>query len=229
MDCDEGGLGVPTKGVRMPAMENEKTGRQGTLAGVIPLVLVAVLLPLTAGCRPATPELHGDVPEEITPAAEIAGPNWDGSEFKLSDHRGEVSVVMFGYTYCPDVCPITLSKLQKVHRQLEDPEGLNVVFVSVDPERDSLEKLAGYVPNFDPEFYGVYLEGAGLQEVMDGYSVISEKRLSGASNRDFYYVDHTSTLFVVDRHGDLRLRIPMNAPVEDLAADLETLLAEQPT
>lgn len=193
----------------------------------MPLLLVAVLLPLTAGCRPATPRLHGDVPEEITPAAEIAGPNWDGSEFKLSDHRGEVSVVMFGYTYCPDVCPITLSKLQKVNRQLGDPDELNVVFVSVDPERDSLDKLAGYVPNFDREFYGVYLDGAGLQEVMDGYSVVSEKRETGAADPSFYYVDHTSTLFVVDRHGDLRLRIPMNAPVEDMAADLEVLLLEE--
>lgn len=215
---------MPTRGSLMST-----TRRGPALAVVLPLALAIGLPVLNAGCRQAVPELHGDVPEAIAPAAEIAGPNWNGSEFKLSDHRGEVSVVMFGYTYCPDVCPITLSKLQKVNRQLGDPEELNVVFVSVDPERDSLDKLAGYVPNFDPEFYGVYLEGADLQEVMDGYSVISQKRQAGGSDSSFYYVDHTSTLFVVDRHGDLRLRIPMNAPVEDMVADLEVLLEDSGT
>jgi len=193
------------------------------------LVALAALgllaLSLVSGCQPAV-EFHADVAEPVGPAAEIAGPNWNGSPFRLSDHTGEVSVVMFGYTYCPDVCPITLSRLENVVDRLgEQAQDLNVVFVSVDPQRDSLEKLADYVPKFHPDFYGVYLEGGDLQQVKDGYSVVSKQR--AGSNEEFYYVDHTSTLFVVDRRGDLRLKMPMDAPVEDMVADLQTLLGER--
>ena len=180
------------------------------------------------GCG-SEPEFRHPEVEPLEPAAEVAGPNWDGELFRLSDHQGEISVVMFGYTYCPDICPITLSKMKSVKAQLGDDAGdVNFVFITVDPERDTQEKLAEYIPGFDPDFYGVYLEGRALEEVKAGYSAVSEKRYAGgAKEGDFYYVDHTSNLFVIDRQGNLRLRIPMTAEVEDMAADLKALLQEE--
>lgn len=193
------------------------------------MTIVLLAVATLAGCGNEPEFRHPEV-EPLEPATEVAGPNWDGELFRLSDHRGEISVVMFGYTYCPDICPITLSKMKSVKARLgDDAEDVNFVFITVDPERDSREKLAEYIPGFDPEFYGVYLEGRALEEVKEGYSAVSEKRYAGgAEEGDFYYVDHTSNLFVIDRRGRLRLRIPMTAEVEDMAADLKALLKESP-
>lgn len=184
----------------------------------------AILLVLTA-CTPAS-KFNGEAMESAAPAPPLSGTNWDGKPFDLNDHRGKVAVVFFGYTYCPDVCPFTLAKMKQLYARLGDKaEDVAVVFVSVDPQRDSVEKLARYVPNFDRRFYGLRLEQ--VDKTIEGFDAVVQygQPKNGPETDSFYYVDHTGTFFVVDREGKLRLKFQPNATVEQMLPDIEKLLA----
>jgi protein SCO1 len=193
-------------------------------------VLLATALPLLlsgTGCAPSQ-KFNGEVVEPARPAPELTGVNWDGKRFNLSDHRGKVAVVFFGYTYCPDVCPFTLAKFKQIYRQLGDrAKDLEVVFVSVDPRRDTVEKLSRYVPAFDRRFYGLRLEPKELDAATKGFdlSVQYGEPKHGLETDSYYYVDHTGTFFVIDREGRLRLKFAPNATPEQMLPDLQKLLA----
>ncbi|HKI00718.1 MAG TPA: SCO family protein [Thermoanaerobaculia bacterium] len=184
------------------------------------------LLP-AQGCTPAQ-KFNGEVVEPASQAPELTGVNWDGKPFKLSDHRGKVALVFFGYTYCPDVCPFTLAKMKQVYRELGDgADGMEVVFVSVDPKRDTVEKLSRYVPSFDRRFYGLRLEPQEIEAVSKAFDLTVQygQPKEGPETDSFYYVDHTGTFFVIDREGRLRLKFPPNATVQQMVPDLQKLLA----
>lgn len=193
------------------------------LTALLPLVVLA------AGCQPVH-EWNGKAVEPAERAPELAGTNWNGEPFRLSDLEGKVAVVFFGYTFCPDVCPFTLAKMKQLYARLGDRAGdLAVVFVSVDPHRDSLAKLAGYVPGFDERFYGLRLEFDELETVQETWSVTVQysQPKDGPGTDSFYYVDHTGTYFIVDREGRLRLTFPPDATVDAMAPDIEHLLASR--
>lgn len=180
---------------------------------------------LVAGCARA-PKFNGEVVEPAAPAPQLSGTNWDGKPFDLADVRGKVAVVFFGYTYCPDVCPFTLAKMKQLYARLGDRAGdVAVVFVSVDPRRDTVEKLSKYVPGFDRRFYGLRLDQ--VVETVDGFggTVQYGQPKDGPETESFYYVDHTGTFFIVDRAGQLRLKFQPSATVDQMLPDIETLLA----
>src|SRR5262245_58947626 len=130
----------------------------GALAATMATALALPSLALVAACRPSE-RFNGQVVEPARPAPRLAGVNWNGRRFDLGDLRGRVAVVFFGYTFCPDICPFALAKMKRVVAELGPAaDGLDVVFASVDPQRDTVEKLAGYVPSFDRRFYGLRLE-----------------------------------------------------------------------
>jgi len=155
-----------------------------------------------------------------------------GRDFELTDHngktraladfRGKVVVVFFGYTRCPDVCPTTLADLKVAKEQLgEEGKRLQVLFVTVDPERDTRQLLASYVPAFDPSFLGLYGDAAATARVAKEFKVFYQK--APGRTPDGYTVDHTSASYVFDPQGRLRLLVrPGNVP--NLVADLKTLL-----
>lgn len=183
----------------------------------------------TLACGPATPRFNGQAVEPPAAAPELAGTNWDGAPFALADLGGRAVLVFFGYTYCPDVCPLTLAKMKQVLQAMgEDAARVAVVFVSVDPDRDSLEKLAAYVPAFDERFYGVRIEGENLLETKDAWSLTIEysQPKEGPNTDSYYYVDHTGTYFLIDPQGRLRVKMAPNAGPEAIAADLAVLLQE---
>lgn len=190
-------------------------------------IAAALALLLAMGCKPAV-KFNG---EEVTPAKpmpEIAGVNWDGKPFKLSQLHGKVAVVFFGYTYCPDVCPFTLAKMKRIYAELGDrAKDLEVVFISVDPQRDTVEKLSRYVPNFDRRFYGLRLEPKQIDAVAKAMDLTVQygQPQQGIETDSFYLVDHTGTFFVVDREGRLRLKFAPNATTDQMLPDLEKLLA----
>lgn len=193
------------------------------------LVFTALLpmLVLTA-CQPSH-QWNGQAVESVAPAPELAGTNWNGEPFKMSDLHGKVVVLSFGYTFCPDVCPFTLYKMKQLMGNLGDQsENVAIVFVSVDPHRDTLEKLSTYVPGFDPRFYGVRLEHHELDTMKEAWDVTVQygQPKEGLGTDSFYYVDHTGTYFVIDREGRLRLEFPPNAKVEDMEPDILALLAD---
>ena len=196
--------------------------------GIRKLIGTAAGLVLAAGCSPPAPPFNGEVVEEPAPAPELAGVNWDGQPFQLSEHQGKVAVVTFGYTYCPDVCPFTLAKLKQVSAGLGDrADDLAVVFVSVDPHRDTVEKLSRYVPNFDRRFYGLRIEPTELDALKETWDITIQygQPKDGPGTDSFYYVDHTGSYFVVDREGQLLLKFPPTASADQMIPDIERLIA----
>jgi protein SCO1/2 len=146
-----------------------------------------------------------------------------GRPRKLEDWRGKVVVVFFGFTHCPDVCPTTLADASQVMKELgPDAERVQVLFVTVDPERDTQEVLGKYVGAFDPRFLGLYGDAAATQRAAREFKVYYEKRKTG----DSYSVDHSGQSYVIDPQGRLRLFVRHDRIASDLPDDLRTLLKE---
>ena len=184
------------------------------------VVLAAVAL---GGCSGSGPSFKN---------TDITGADY-GKDFTLVDHagrtrtladfRGKAVVMFFGYTHCPDVCPTTLADLKIAKEQLgRDGVRLQVVFVTVDPERDTQELLANYVPAFDPSFLGLYGDLAGTARVAKEFKVFYQK-VPGKTPGN-YTVDHTAGSYVFDPQGRLRLFV-RQGNVPNLVADLKTLLS----
>jgi len=147
----------------------------------------------------------------------------NGKTRTLADFRGKVVVVFFGYTRCPDVCPTTLADLKVAREQLgEDGKRVQVLFVTVDPERDTPQLLAKYVPAFDPSFLGLYGDASATARVAKEFKVFYQK--SPGKTPDSYTVDHTAGSYVFDPQGRLRLLV-RQGNVPNLVADLKTLLS----
>ncbi|MDY7096419.1 MAG: SCO family protein [Acidobacteriota bacterium] len=190
--------------------------------------LLALTLLVAVGCG-NEPRFEGGVVDQPKQAPPLEGINWTSEQFRLADLEGRVVVLFFGYTFCPDVCPFTLLKMKQIYAQLGDrAEELAVVYVSVDPHRDTLQKIASYVRGFDPRFYGVRLEFDELDQVIDDFDLTVQygQPKDGPGSDSFYYVDHTGTYFLLDRQGRIRLQHPPNAKVEELLPDIKTLLDE---
>jgi len=186
--------------------------------------LIVLLLVLLAAC--SSYRYHG-IPYEPSPAAPpIEGTNWDGASFVISSLQGKVALVFFGYTSCPDICPTTLAELRVLHEQLgAHAKDVAVVFVSVDPERDTPQRLGEYVPLFNPAFYGIHIEQASLESVKKAYGVIAEKVLYNPQDSAAgYSIDHTARLYLIDRSGRLVTSYPYGSPVENIQKDVEHLL-----
>jgi protein SCO1 len=146
-----------------------------------------------------------------------------GNPRTLADYRGKVVVVSFGFTHCPDVCPTTLADLAKAVRMLEaDAARVQVLFVTVDPKRDTPEVLRQYVPNFHPDFVALRGDTSATQAATKAFHVYAKER-PGATP-EAYTVDHSSQSFVLDREGRLRLIVPYGTKPEAIAADLKVLL-----
>ncbi len=145
-----------------------------------------------------------------------------GKTRTLSDFRGKAVIVFFGYTHCPDVCPTTLAELKMAKDQLGPDAGrVQVLFVTVDPERDTRDVLARYVPAFDPSFIGLRGDPAETAKVAKDFKVFYQK--VPGTRPDNYSVDHTAGSYVFDPQGRLRLFVRPGNPA-NLALDLQTLL-----
>lgn len=186
--------------------------------------LFAVLLAaaLVAACGRSSPAFR---------STDITGAEW-AREFSLTDHsgklrtladfRGKVVVLFFGYTQCPDVCPTTLAELKSVVEELgEDGKRVQVLFVTVDPERDTQALLAQYVPAFHPSFVGLRGNADQLARTAKEFRVFFQK--VPGSRPDNYSVDHTAGSYVFNPDGRIRLFVN-HGQVGMLAGDIRTLL-----
>lgn len=175
------------------------------------------------GCAPYT--FRGSVYDPAVPAIDFALTNQHNQSFRLSDQRGKVVVMFFGYTHCPDVCPVSLSEFKRIHTLLgEDADNVAFTFITVDPERDTPERLGEYMAAFNPSFEGLSGDIAELERVWDGYGVYHEKQDVGSAAG--YLVDHTSRVYVVDTQGDLRLTFAFGTDVNDMLEDIRHLAKE---
>jgi protein SCO1/2 len=151
-------------------------------------------------------------------------PDQDGKPRTLDDFKGKVTVVFFGYTQCPDVCPSTMAELAQVKKSL-GPDGNRIqgVFVTVDPERDKPELLKAYMTSFDPSFVALRGTPQQTQAVAKEFKVFYAK-VPGKTEGS-YTMDHTAGSYIFDTQGRLRLFVRYGGGAEALAADLKTLLA----
>ena len=147
----------------------------------------------------------------------------DGKLVSLSDFRGQYLLLNFGYTFCPDVCPITLANLTQTMQQLErKADQVQVLFITVDPERDTPQHLDTYLAAFDPSFIGMTGHMDEIESVTTQFGVFFQKQNSESINN--YFVDHTATVIVIDPDGYMRLLFPYGTSGEEMATDLKTLI-----
>ena len=168
---------------------------------------------------------NGSMIDPPVPAPDFTLQQAGGGEYRLSDQRGKLVVMFFGYTTCPDVCPATLAEMKQVRASLMDKdEQVEYVFVTVDPERDTPERMQQYLAGFDSTFVGLSAPLADLEPVYAGYGVF--RAVQEGNSAAGYLVDHTSRVYVIDAQGGLRLTYTFGTPPEDMAADLRQLLKE---
>lgn len=162
-----------------------------------------------------------DPPKE---APDFTLTDFDGKPFQLSDHRGKVVILFFGFTNCPDMCPAALSDMAAARRKLgADAEKVQGVFVSLDPDRDTPERLKRYVTAFDPTFIGVRGSETELAPVVKDYGVTYMRRdLPGSALG--YTIDHSTFIYVIDASGRWRLLFTHGMPVDDIVSDLRYLV-----
>ncbi|MCG3118102.1 MAG: SCO1 protein [bacterium] len=159
-----------------------------------------------------------------TPIPDFTLRDQQGEAFKLSEQRGKVLLFFFGYTFCPDVCPLTLSTWKRVEEALQaDAPHVKFVYVTVDPERDTPEKLKTHLAVFSSTFTGLTGDSTALREVYASFGVYIEK-VNIAASAAGYLMNHSTRMFVVDQNGNLRLLIDHDAPVADVVHDLRLLL-----
>jgi protein SCO1/2 len=173
----------------------------------------------------AAPALKAGVFEPPRAAPALALQASTGKPFSLGDYRGKVVVLVFGYTHCAAVCPVTLASLAQARTQLGGAAGeVQVLFVSVDPERDSAAGLRGYLAGFDASFIGLAGAEKQVAAVRQAYGISATRRLL-AGGAD-YAIDHSSYLYFIDRKGMLRALLPFGRPAADIVHDLRLLLGE---
>ena len=183
--------------------------------------LLALAAASAAGAADA-PQLKAGVfdPPRMAPDFALRGSN--GGELALSRLRGKVVVLGFGFTSCPDVCPTTLATLASAHKKLGERGGeVQIVYVTVDPERDDPERMRTYLKSFDPSFLGGTGTAAELEAVRNEYGIAAQRIAKGES----YAFDHSSYTYLIDRAGRLRALMPYGSSSDAYVHDLLILLA----
>lgn len=192
---------------------------------ILSALLVALVLAALAGC--GAPKLNGTVLDPASPAPDFTLTDEQGQPFTLSDQRGKVVVLFFGFTSCPDICPAELSNLAAATRQLGDAASdVQVILVSLDPERDTSERLAQYVKAFDPSFKGLRGDTAELEPVVKAYGVYYQRRDLPDSALG-YTIDHSGFVYMIDKAGNWREVLANGTPVADIVSDLRALARER--
>ena len=190
----------------------------------IPIILVVFSLGAGIYIRFSRPyEYNGVVYQNPVPAPAVEL-NGTKGEFSLEDYSDKVVMLFFGYTSCPDICPSTMSDLKWVMDYLGDKaDRVQVVFVTVDPERDTVEKLGSYVTLFNPSFIGLSGTEEELQPIWNGYGVFREIDNESDSMAG-YLVSHTSRIYLVDPQGRLLITYGFGTAPEEITEDLVHVL-----
>lgn len=189
------------------------------------VVLYSLLTLAALGATPVAgaPALKAGTFDPPRAAPDFSLQSSDGGKLALRDYRGKVVVLGFGFTSCTQVCPVTLATLALAHRKLgAAAAGVQVVYITVDPERDDPLRMQKYLHAFNPTFVGGTGRADELAAVRKNYGVSAEKHGTGST----YTVAHSSFTYLVDRRGQLRALMPYGRAADDYVHDLGILLAE---
>lgn len=201
----------------MPSPPSRRRSRFELCARLALLLLAGALIAADG------PGLRAGVFDPPRAAPELSLSGSDGAKLELARFRGKVVILQFGFTSCPKVCPTTLASLAEARRKLgEQAKELQVVYVTVDPERDDVERLRKYLAGFDATFVG----GTGTEEqlaaVRRDYGIVAAKV---TANEDYTF-SHSSFTYLIDGEGKLRALMPYGQPSDDYVHDVKVLLEQ---
>lgn len=182
------------------------------------IVIIIILL----GCQPERFK-GNEMPKDIQ-TTDFTLTDQNGKPFTLSDQKGNVVLMFFGYTYCPDVCPMTLSTWMQVQDTLgDDANQVKFVYITVDPERDTPERLKDHLSIYSPDFIGLTGSRETLDSVYSAYGVYHDRN-DVEGSEGVYFLSHTSSTYVIDPEGNWRLLLPYGTSVSDIVHDAKLLL-----
>ena len=188
------------------------------------LALALLAAAILVACGPPPPPFNATEVTNLAYGRGLGIPDTEGKIRRIDDFKGQVTLVFFGFTRCPDVCPTTLMRLRQVRNALgEDAGKVQVLLVSVDPERDTPDRLGAYVKSFDESFIGLRPEPGDLERVIKAFHAIAVKV---PTSGDDYTIDHSATIYVYDRENQLRLIAQPTLEIDLFAADLKRLAQE---
>lgn len=168
-------------------------------------------------------EYQGSLIDPPVPAADFELNDQYGNPYRLSDQKGKIILIFFGYTNCPDVCPVTLSEFKNIKKALGDKSNdVEFVFITVDPERDNKDHLNKYLSRFDPAFIGLSEDRSVLEQVWADYGVYQEQIETESAIG--YLVDHSSRTYVIDSQGNWKLTYPFGIETRKIIQDLNHML-----
>jgi protein SCO1 len=187
------------------------------------LLLLALSALVLFSCKQSMPSFKNTDLTGASYASHFALTDQTGKPRSLADFKGKAVVVFFGYTQCPDVCPTTLNEMAGVMKKLGPlADQVQMLFITLDPERDTPAILAQYVPSFDSRFLALTGDSAAIQKAAAEFKVVYQKVAGKTENT--YTIDHTAASFVFDPQGRIRLYVRNSAGQDALAEDLRTLL-----
>ena len=192
---------------------------------ILPLALIAFVLGITLSLS------YFDKNKQLSSASQMQYPA--GGDFTLkkgkqevtfSDYQGKVRFIFFGYTSCPDICPTSLALVSSSLKQLSPAElaQVQVFFISVDPERDTAEKLKEYTKYFHPSILGVTGTTAEIDRVVKQYGTLYRKVESDSAMG--YLVDHSASVYVIDQKGKVVDMLPHGLPTEEITKAIRKLI-----
>lgn len=190
-------------------------------------LFIAMVGTATAENNPtATQQLKSGVFDPPRMAPDFSLPSSLDKPFTLSNTRGKVLVLGFGFSHCPNVCPMTLANLAQTYKNLGAlADQVQVVYMTVDPERDTPARLREYLANFNSHFIGVTGSAEELAAVRQSYGIIAKKEVH--KNGGTYEVHHSSYIYLIDRDGLLRALVPFGKSADDITHDITILLHEK--
>ena len=197
------------------------------LGGLIAVVVLAI-----AGAEMSLQayKFRGSVIDPPVAAGDFSLKDQNGQTFQLGDQRGKLVVMFFGYTNCPDICPTTLLQFKQARAQLDSSgqaDRVRFVFVTVDPERDTPDKMKTYLGAIDPGIVGLTGSQAELEAAWKAYGVYRAKQ-PGLSQDDYAdLLEHSSRVYLIDTHGNLRLTWPFGLEPDDVVQDVKVLLKQK--
>lgn len=168
---------------------------------------------------------HGTVINPPLPVTDFSLQTANEEVFRLSEQKGKIVLLFFGYTSCPDVCPVTLATFKQVNDNLgEDAQKVRFVMITADPDRDTPDKVAEYAARFNPEFIGLSGDMTALASIWKELGVFVEKQESDSAAG--YLVSHTASVFVLNQSGSLFMTFPYGTTATEIADDIRQILKD---
>jgi protein SCO1/2 len=182
--------------------------------------LISLLFLIFVACGSESPEFNGSDISEANLDGRVELTSHEGLKFDSQDLLGNVIAVFFGFTNCPDICPTSLTELKLISSEIKNPEKFKIIFVSVDPGRDTIDILGDYIPRFGKNIYGLTGSKDEVKKVADQFKVFFQAVPQGES----YTIDHSAGIYLVDKDGQVRIRYPFGTNIDLIKADIDKLI-----